>query len=133
MSGQTERGSASVLVLGICLVALVLATAVAGLGGALVARHQAESVADLAALAGADVLLGRAPGSPCAAAARLVKSNPVGHVRLVDCRVSGRSTEVAVSARPAGWVAGFGPATARARAGPGRRSGRGPATTGGRQ
>jgi secretion/DNA translocation related TadE-like protein len=113
-----DRGSASVLVLGICLAALLLGSAVAGLGSAVVARHEAESVADLAALAAADVLVGRAPGPACAAAERIVRSGGGDHGALVDCQVRGRTAEVTVRSRPAGWVAALGPATGRARAGP---------------
>ena len=124
MRAHAERGSASVLVLGICLVGLLLATVVAGLGSALVARHQAEAVADLAALAAADVLLGRAPGPACTAAERVVRASAVDQLALVSCQVDGRTAEVAVSSRPAGWVSALGSATARARAGPGMTGGR---------
>lgn len=118
MRAHSDRGSGSVLVLALCLVALALAAAVAGLGSALVARHRAEAAADLAALAAADVLLGRAPGAPCAAAGRLVRRDRAGRTTLDDCQIEGRTARVAVSTRPVGWVAALGTATAVARAGP---------------
>jgi secretion/DNA translocation related TadE-like protein len=119
-----DRGSATALVLGVCLVAFVLLTTVAGLGSAAAARHRAESAADLASLAAADVLLGRAAGSPCSAARQVLSSSgPSDDVSLLDCRVVGHRVWVRVAVRPAGWVARLGRATARASAGPARTSG----------
>jgi secretion/DNA translocation related TadE-like protein len=112
-----DDGSATVLVLGVCLVALALVTAVAGLGSALVARHRAESAADLAALAAADVLVGRADGEVCEAARRIVDAARDA-ASLVGCRVDGQVAEVSVAVRPTGWVGALGSGTARARAGP---------------
>jgi secretion/DNA translocation related TadE-like protein len=107
-----------VLVLGVCLVAFVLTTSVAGLGAALSARHRAESVADLAALAAADVLLGRAAGAPCDAARRVAGSSGSDGVVLVGCGTTGRVAHVTVVGRPAGWVGLWGAATVSASAGP---------------
>lgn len=106
------------LVLGVCLVAFALMTAAAGLGSALFARHRAESVADLAALAAADVLLGRAAGAPCDAARRVAGTSGSEGVALVECRTTGRVAQVTVAGRPAGWVRHLGAATVRASAGP---------------
>jgi secretion/DNA translocation related TadE-like protein len=108
-----------VLVLGVCLAAFAMVTTVAGLGSAVSARHRAESTADLASLAAADVLLGRAAGTPCAAARRVLSDN--GHAdgaSVLGCRVAGRQVWVRVAVRPAGWVALLGRATASASAGP---------------
>jgi secretion/DNA translocation related TadE-like protein len=102
----------------VCLVAFALMTSVAGLGSALVARHRAESVADLASLAADDVLLGRAAGAPCDAARRVAGSNASEGVVLVGCRTFGRVARVTVVARPAGWVGLLGSATVSASAGP---------------
>jgi secretion/DNA translocation related TadE-like protein len=119
-----DRGSATVLVLGVCLIAFVLVSTVAGLGSAAAARHRAESVADLASLAAADALLGRAAGSPCGAARQVLSSSGRSDdVSLLDCRVVGRRVWVRIAVRPAGWVALLGTATARASAGPARVSG----------
>jgi secretion/DNA translocation related TadE-like protein len=107
-----------VLVLGVCLVAFTLMTSAAGLGSALFARHRAESVADLASLAAADVLLGRAAGAPCDAARRIAASSGYEGVVLVECRTDGRVAHVTVVGRPAGWVGLLGAATVSASAGP---------------
>jgi secretion/DNA translocation related TadE-like protein len=121
-----DRGSATVLALGICLAALLLVVTVAGLGSAVAARHRAESVADLASLAGADVALGRAGGVPCDAARRVVEgSGPPGDVVMVDCQDQGPEVPVRVAVRPTGWVGVLGPASAAARAGPAPRLGSG--------
>jgi secretion/DNA translocation related TadE-like protein len=106
-----------VLVLGVCLVAVVLLTTVAALGAALVARHRAEAVADLAALAAADVLVGRATGSPCGAAQEVVTANGASDLTLVSCRPEPDAVEVRVAVRPRGWVSSLGSGTGRARAG----------------
>ncbi|WP_432572059.1 Rv3654c family TadE-like protein [Kineococcus sp. SYSU DK005] len=76
-----EDGSGSVVLLGVVAVALALAVAVAGLGGAVAARHRAQAAADLAALAAADAVLGRAgsgragAAEACARAARVLRAN----------------------------------------------------------
>lgn len=111
-----DRGSATVLVLALVLVSGFLATAATGLGAALLARHRAQAAADLGALAGADVLLGRTAGAACEMAARVVRANRAG---LHGCQVRGLDIVVATSVRPAGPVGRLGPARARARAGPG--------------
>jgi secretion/DNA translocation related TadE-like protein len=116
--GRSDRGSATVLVLGVCLVAFAVMTSAAGLGSALFARHRAESVADLASLAAADVLLGRAPGAPCDAARRVAASSGSEGLVLVECRTDGRVAHVTVVGRPAGWVGLLGAATVSASAGP---------------
>ncbi len=113
----TDQGSATILVLGICLIAMVLATAVAATGSAIVARHRAQAAADLGALAAADVLVGRAAGAPCAAAALVVRAQGA---TLTECELSGTDVLVRASVEPRGPVAALGVAVAAARAGPGR-------------
>ena len=113
----TDQGSATILVLGICLIAMVLATAVAATGSAIVARHRAQAAADLGALAAADVLVGRASGAPCAAAARVASAQGA---TLTECELSGTDVLVRASVEPRGPVAALGVAVAAARAGPGR-------------
>lgn len=110
-----ERGSATILALAAVLVALVLATAGAAMGSAVVARHQAAAAADLGALAAADVLLARAAGDPCVAAGVVVRAQ--GAV-LKSCAVVGADAVVRTSVRPQGRVAALGSAVASARAGP---------------
>lgn len=112
---RRDRGSASLLVLAVVLMATLGAWAVITVGSAAVARHRAESAADLAALAGADVLLGRAAGEPCRAADRVARR---ARAALVGCLVGPATVTVEVEVRPAGPVARVGPARARSRAGP---------------
>ncbi len=110
----SEGGSASVLALGVIGVVFVLTAAVVALLGATMASHRARTAADLGALAGAQVLNeGAAMRSPCQAAAEIVSHN---RSALLGCRVSGSIAEVQVQSPS--HVPGFGPATARARAGP---------------
>lgn len=113
---RRDAGAGSVLVLAVLAVGLAAALAVGVLAQVVLARHQAEAAADLAALAAADVTLGRAVGDPCQAAARVARGN--GAV-LVSCRLdSGGSVVVraAVPVRGAGEL--LGPARGAARAGP---------------
>ncbi|MEJ5914056.1 Rv3654c family TadE-like protein [Pseudokineococcus sp. 1T1Z-3] len=110
-----ERGAGTVLVLGLAMAALVMASAVAVLGQAVVARHRAVAAADLAALAAADVLLGRTAGEPCAAAGRVAAA---GGALVVGCRPTGQEVVVEVAVPVDGLLAGLGPARAAARAGP---------------
>lgn len=111
---DSDRGVATVWA-AVAIAALV-STAVFGLhlGEALVARHHAESAADLAALAGAAGVL---PGEQhaCAQARRVTDRM---RVELVSCRVQGLDVLVDVAAQPPGWLGELGAATAQARAGP---------------
>jgi secretion/DNA translocation related TadE-like protein len=111
-----DRGSGTVVVVGVCLAALVLLTFVGWLGSAVVARHRAAAAADLAALAAADVLVGRADGAPCDTARRIALAGD--DVTLTSCRTEGRVAVVTVAVLPSGWVASVGSAVATARAGP---------------
>jgi secretion/DNA translocation related TadE-like protein len=108
-----DRGVATVWAAG--ALAVVLSVAVLGLhlGGAMVARHQAESAADLAALAGA-VTVVAGERHACAQAQRVADRM---RVRLVSCRARGWDVLVEVAARTGGRLQ-FGEATGRARAGP---------------
>jgi secretion/DNA translocation related TadE-like protein len=95
----------------------VLATmAVFGLhlGEALVARHHAESAADLAALAAAANMVAGEQYA-CAQARRVTDRM---RVALASCRADGWNVLVAVAVHPPGWLANLGAATAYARAGP---------------
>ncbi len=112
---QTAAGAASVLVLAVLMVALVLVGAVGGLSGAVLARHRATAAADLAALAGADVLAGRAPGDACSAAAEVAAANGA---RLRSCAADGADLLISAAVVPPGALAALGSATGRARAGP---------------
>ena len=108
-----DRGSASLWLLGVALAVLLLAVTVAMAGGLLVARHRAQSAADLGALAGA-VRAVQGPGVACPAAERIVRANGG---QLVACEVDGLDVVITVRVNgPAGW----GSVDASARAGPAR-------------
>ena len=112
--GSTDRGSATVWTAGAVAVVLVIAVAGMHLGGVLLARHRAESAADLAALAAA----GRSVAGVQVACARASGLAERMTVELVSCRLEGWDALVEVRVRPGGPLARFGAATARARAGP---------------
>lgn len=111
---ESDRGAATVWAAG--AIAGLMSLTVFGLylGGALVARHQAESAADLAALAGAGSVVAGEQYA-CARARRV--TDRMG-VRLASCRARGWDVLVEVVARPGGRLGGLGDATSRARAGP---------------
>ena len=119
MTGRTrglegDRGGATVLVLAIGLVTVLVAIASAAVGSAIVARHRAQTAADLAALAGA---LDSLDGVEVACArAREIAARNGGH--LIACDLDGLDVVVTVEARPTGLAAMGGAARASARAGP---------------
>lgn len=109
-----DRGVATVWAAGAIAVLVSMAVFGLRLGEAVVLRHQAESAADLAALAGAaQVLAGEQYA--CAQARRVTDRM---RVRLVSCQTQGWDVLVELTAQPAGWLGGLGAATGRARAGP---------------
>lgn len=112
---HSDRGSATVLVAAGMAVLLVLCGAAASIGGALVARRRAASIADLSALAGA--LRAGAGGDACADAGRLATASGG---ELLFCRQDG--VDVTVEAGVVVALAGGVRATARARAKAGPRS-----------
>ncbi|WP_037574657.1 Rv3654c family TadE-like protein [Phaeacidiphilus oryzae] len=108
---QPEAGSATIWVLAVAALLALAGLAALGLGAAVLARHRAESAADLAALAAAERVDAGAGESPCARAEELVRAQG-GHARLVACAVArDRSVTVAVVV-----PSPVGSATARARA-----------------
>ncbi|MBE7325436.1 flp pilus-assembly TadE/G-like family protein [Nocardioides sp. Y6] len=100
-SDRCERGAGSVLTLALVAVLLTVTLAVAACGGLLSAHRQAQSAADLAALAGA-VEAARG-GDGCAAAARVAELNGA---RSVRCSVEGTEVRVVTGVRGPRW-AGF--------------------------
>lgn len=101
--------------LGLCGLLCVGILAVGMLASAAVARHRAQSAADLAALAAADVALGLRAGEPCRLAAEVAGANSA---RLTACVLhDDGSVQVVVQVSPAGWSAALGDAAAQARAG----------------
>jgi secretion/DNA translocation related TadE-like protein len=112
---QRDGGSASILLLAAVWLAITAAGSLAYLGSAVIARHRAESAADLAALAAAEVLLGRSDGEPCQAARRVASW---GGGTVTSCRTGFAAAAVEVTVPAAGPVRRLGPARARAVAGP---------------
>lgn len=113
-SSESDRGVATVWAAG--AVAVLMSMAVFGLhlSTAMVARHHVESAADLAALAGAGMVV--AGERYACAQARQVTDRM--RVQLLSCRTQGWDVLVEAATRPAGWLGELGVATGRARAGP---------------
>lgn len=110
VTGNSDRGSGSVLAVAL-LGALVTLTAVLMPLLALLPAHQsAQGAADAAALAAADVASGLMPGVPCDTAARAAELNGS---RLAACTVDGLIATVTVAR-----TVGAFPISSRARAGP---------------
>ncbi len=112
--GYEDRGSASILVVGVCAMVLCLTMAALDVARAVETSHRARAAADLAALAAANAgAVGATADAACARAADLAARNAA---RLQTCAVTGacvRVTVEATSSRP--WPLS---ALAHARAGP---------------
>lgn len=114
MSARGENGAATVVALAM-LGVLVLVGAALGVVAAMVHAHrQAQSAADLAALAAASAV-GRG-GDACAMAARVAHANGA---RLDVCEVTGREILVEVTVSGPRWLGQTEDLRAQARAGPG--------------
>lgn len=109
-----ERGSGTVLVLGIALVLLLLFGTVLLLLQSAVAAGRAAAAADLSALAAADTVRGLRAGNPCAVAEEVAGRNK-GHLAGCEVNAGNRSVQVTIEVGVAllPW-----PATGQARAGP---------------
>lgn len=98
MTRSRERGSATIWILACCMLVALAAVAAVLRCEAVLARHRAESAADLAALAAASRI--GAGDEPCAAARVVAEANDA---RLRSCRAwpapDGRSGTVAVTVR----------------------------------
>jgi secretion/DNA translocation related TadE-like protein len=111
-----DRGSGSIYVITAASALMALSVAGATVGDAVLARHRAESAADLVAIAGATA--GLRGGDPCLAAA--LDADRRG-VDLEHCRsADDGSIVVVVRLAPSSVLRRLpvGPALARARAGP---------------
>jgi secretion/DNA translocation related TadE-like protein len=109
-----DAGSASVWAAAGIASLLVLTVMIVGFGSAASTRHRAASAADLAALAAA----AHAASGDAQACARARWVTERMGVHLTGCRLRGWDALVEVTARPPDLIAGFGSASARARAGP---------------
>jgi secretion/DNA translocation related TadE-like protein len=105
-----DRGSGSLLAVSIVAAMLALVSLLLPLSIVLSAKQRAAAVADVAALAAADVAVGALPGVPCDSASSAAKANGA---LLGDCRVDGAIVTVAVGIT----ILGFD-VRARATAGP---------------
>lgn len=107
-----DAGSATVWIIVTGLVFVVVASLVALVGAATLARHRARSAADLAAF-GAALRSWDGEEVACAKAAEISERN---HARLVECRLEGLDAIVTVEVSVG--VPGARSARASARAGP---------------
>lgn len=114
MKRTEDDGTATVWVLAAGLLGLSVAIAFATAGGAMVARHRAESAADLAAIAGA-IVARQGPDVACGRASLISSANGA---TLVACELDGLDVTVHVEVAPAGAAALAGVARGAARAGP---------------
>ncbi|KNX36122.1 Rv3654c family TadE-like protein [Luteipulveratus halotolerans] len=113
VSRRSDRGSGSLLMIGVCGVLLVLLTGAMVLVSAVHASARARAAADLAALAAADLVLNPTPGeAPCTRASRLAAANGG---ELVACSTG--QDDVVVTVRVESSASVIGAATARSRAG----------------
>jgi secretion/DNA translocation related TadE-like protein len=113
--GSGERGSVSVIALGMIAGVLALTGCIAALSAAFVAKQRLVGAADAAAVAAADVVSGVVPGYPCERAEEAARINGA---TLVDCAVDGPVASVLVSAQVLAIEV-----RVRARAGPPRAAG----------
>lgn len=118
---RRDEGAASVLVLALVAVLAVGAAGVLAVGQAVLARHRAGTVADLAALAAASSAWpGAAPGwctGEVRAAGQAVAAANGGALEACAVGAAG-SVRVVVTVPVEGWASSVGPARAGARAGP---------------
>jgi len=112
-AARSDLGSVSLVVVA-CVGVLLLLGAALGVVGAMVRAHrEAQSAADLAALAVASGLA--RGGDPCAAGAGIATANDA---ILVACTVVGREARVRVEVSGPHWLGQEADLAAEARAGP---------------
>ncbi|CAM5501672.1 Secretion/DNA translocation related TadE-like protein OS=Leifsonia shinshuensis OX=150026 GN=HNR13_003456 PE=4 SV=1 [Leifsonia shinshuensis] len=110
LDGTRDRGAGSVLALAAVAVTVTLTAAVVGVSGAWGARQRAAVAADAAALAAADIAVGRRGGDPCSQAEAVARAD--GAV-IRACVIAGVIVTVEAAVPYHGWEA-----SASARAGP---------------
>lgn len=109
-----EQGSATVWMVAVIMVLLVAFLFVFYTAGVMLARHRAESAADLAALAAAQ----QADAGPPAACARARRLTDRMRVALTGCLIRGWEAYIEVDAPLPADLRRFGVVHAHARAGP---------------
>ena len=117
----SERGSGTVLALGLGLVVIMAASLLLLLAQSAVAASRAAAAADLAALAAADAARGITSGEPCAVAREVAVKNNAAVVACAEGPGTTVQVRTELSAGPF-----LGPATGLARAGPPPPPGNGP-------
>lgn len=100
---RDDRGAGSILVVAILAAVIGLAALALPLYSVLVTKRAAEGAADAAALAAADVAVGRAPGVICEIAARVAEANASV---LTNCHADGLVITVRVERQAAGFAVG---------------------------
>ena len=110
-----DRGSGTVLVVGVVGALLALVVTALGVVSAVLASHRAQSAADLGALAAAGVLVRGDPPGAASALASSVAGRNGGSV--ASCR-TGADLSVEVVVEVSAALPRVGTATARSRAGP---------------
>jgi secretion/DNA translocation related TadE-like protein len=114
LSRRSDSGIATLWGLAIIGILLLFAAVAAGVVSLIGARHQAETAADLAALAGAQTVA-YGDGDPCQVASWVAVAN---RGRLTRCAVDGDSVEVRVEVESPRLLGQTWTLTGRARAGP---------------
>lgn len=115
---ENQRGSGTIVVLGIIAVLLIFLGVIAGLTSVSSANHRATTAADLSALAAADAARGLRSGDPCDVAEQVATANKA---QLVGCASPAEDSEVMdvrVQVTVAGPFVFIGPAESVSRAGP---------------
>ncbi|KQU07493.1 pilus assembly protein TadE [Rhodococcus sp. Leaf7] len=111
---MNDRGSATVVGAFVAMALVVVTALVVSVGAAVAARHQAQSAADMAALAGAAALIGGSEAGCAAATESAQRMNAV----LDGCTVEEWDVQVRVRVPIAVLRVGQRDASASARAGP---------------
>lgn len=115
MKKSADQGSATVISVVLVAVLLVLCTLLVSFGAAVITRRKAQTVADLAALAGA-VKIVRGTEQACAAARSVVENS---RAHLLRCVCQDWEVFVEISVKPSGNLPLLTSVHAQARAGPG--------------
>jgi secretion/DNA translocation related TadE-like protein len=109
-----DGGSATIWTLAACALIATFGLTALTAAGAVAARHQARTAADLGALAGAPWTVAL-PDRACPVAVDIARANGAD---VVSCHVDGVDIRLTVSVPVAGAPTGLDRATATARAGP---------------
>ncbi|MEZ2370185.1 Rv3654c family TadE-like protein [Arthrobacter sp. RCC_34] len=112
---EPERGSGTVLSLGLGLVLVTAVLLVVLLGQAATLASRAAAAADLSALAAADAARGLRNGDPCTVAAEIAARDGA---RLDSCELQGPSGDIAEVRTSVSGAFGLDGGEGRARAGP---------------